>query len=240
MKTTVRWTLSVGLALTGGFTGLSHTVAAASSETSPAITIHVRNYAGVAPKTLAEAEEVATGIFRKAGLETQWTDIVLTAENDQVNSADHPAFTISDIQLNIFPRVMSDHSGLPNNVIGLAPGTGPDRGIVYVFDTKVEAFFWRMLSAHCSGRMDRQISKAKILGHAIAHEVGHLLLNQQVHSVQGIMRGDWGLMEMRDAAYGMLLFTPQQAEVLRVDVRRRNTQQETLRVAGLESPALAR
>src|SRR5258706_36926 len=82
--------------------------------------------------------------------------------------------------------------GLANNAMGLAPGTGPDRRIVYVFDSKVETFFWGLLRAHTSGRMGRPVSKAQILGHAIAHEVGHLLLNQQVHSEHGIMRGDWG------------------------------------------------
>jgi hypothetical protein len=238
MKTTLRWTLSMGLALASGLTGLGH-VAAASSETSPTITIHVHNYAGVDPKTLAEAEKVATGILRKAGVETRWADAALTAENRHVNSADHPAFTLADIQLSILPRAMSDQSGVPDNVMGFTPGTGPDRKIVYVFDGKVTTLFWTMLNAHGSGQTDRQISKAQILGHAIAHELGHLLLNQQVHSARGIMRGEWGFTDMRDAADGLLLFTPQQAEFLRADVQRRNTQQETFKVAGLESPALA-
>jgi len=80
----------------------------------------------------------------------------------------------------------------------------------------------------------------QILGHAIAHEVGHLLLNRQVHSPHGIMRGEWGFADFRDMTEGMFLFTPQQTEFLRADARRRNTQQETIKVAALESPALAR
>ena len=240
MKTTLRWTLSVGLVLTSGLTGLGHAAAAASSETSPAITIHVRNYAGVAPKILTEAEEVVTRIFRKAGLETRWADIVLTTENDRENSADHPASTLAGIQLNILPREMSDRSGLPDNVMGLAPGAGSDRRIVYVFDSKVDILYWSMLSAYSSGHLDRQVSKAQILGLAIAHEVGHVLLNLQGHSKYGIMRGNCGLAMVRDAAYGILLFTPEQAEFLRADVRRRNTQQSAGNVAEIESPAPAR
>jgi hypothetical protein len=89
MKMTLRWTLGMGLALASALTGLGHAAAAASLETSPAITIHVRNYAGVAPQTLTEAEQVATGIFRRAGVETGWADIVVTAENGHVNSVDH-------------------------------------------------------------------------------------------------------------------------------------------------------
>jgi len=240
MKTTLRWTLSAGLALASGLTGLDHAAAAASAETSPAITIHVRNYAGVAPQTLTEAEKVATGIFRKAGVETGWADIVVTAENGHVNSADHQTFTLADIQLNIFPDVMSDRSALSNNVMGLAPGTGPDRGIIHVLDSKVRTIFWSTLSAYSMGYMDRHVSMGQVLGYVIAHEVGHLLLNQQVHSPHGIMRGAWSLVDFRDMASGMLLFTPQQAEVLRADVRRRNTQRETFKAAEIESPALVR
>ena len=230
MKMTLRRTLIVGLVLASGFTGFTHAAAAASSQTSPWITIHVHNYGGVAPKTMAEAEEVATGIFQKAGVETRWAEVVLTTENGQENLADHPARTLADIQLNIYPRMMSDRNGAPNNVMGLAPGSGPDRKIVYIFDSNVQARFWRLWGARCSGRMDRQISKAQILGHAIAHEVGHLLLNQQIHSAHGIMRGEWGFTDFRDMTREMLLFTPQQAEFLRADVRRRSGQQETLEV----------
>src|SRR3974377_268085 len=105
---------------------------------------------------------------------------------------------------------------------------GPDREMVYVSGSRVEAFYWKMLSAHGNGPTAPQVSKAQILGHAIAHEVGHLLLNLEVHSERGIMRGEWGRAEMWDAAYGMLLFTPEQAELLRADVRRRSEKQNTL------------
>jgi hypothetical protein len=240
MKTTLSLTLSAGLALASGLIGFTPTSVLAASETSPAITIHVRNYAGVAPQTLTEAEHVATEVYRKAGVETRWADIALTAENGQLNSAGNQAFTLADFQLSIFPDEMADRSGLPNNVMGLAPGAGPDRGIVYVFDSKVTTLFWRMSSAYIRRDMDRHVSMAQILGHAIAHELGHLLLNQQVHSPHGIMRGEWGFEDFRDMTCGMLLFTPQQADFLQTDVRRRNAARETFKVAELESPALAR
>jgi hypothetical protein len=222
IKATLRWILNVGLVLSIGLTGLSHTAAAASSERSLAITIHVHNYAGVAPETLRESEEVTTEIFRAAGAETQWVVIVPTTRDNPVNSADYPAFTSADFQLSILPSKMSDRFGIPNNVIGLAPGT--DAQIVYVFASKVETLFWRLLRAQCSGRMDRPVSRAQILGHVIAHELGHLLLNMNGHSAHGIMRGDLDFTDRHDS----LLFTPQQAEVLRADVRRRSGQPEML------------
>jgi hypothetical protein len=240
MKTTLRWTLGMGLALASGLTGFSPTAVVVASENRPTITIHVRNYAGVAPQTLKEAEKVATEIYRKAGVDIRWANVPLAPENGQRNSASHQTFTLADIQLNIFPDVMSDLLGLSNSVMGLAPGAGPDRETVYVFDSKVKTSYWRMSSAYINGDIDRFVSMGQVLGHVIAHEVGHLLLNQQVHSAYGIMRGVWSLADFLEMTRGMLLFTSQQGEFLRADVGRRNTQQETAKVAEMESPAPAR
>ena len=239
MKTTLRWTLGMGLALASGLTGLGHAAAATSSEISPAITIHVRNYAGVAPQTLTESEKVATEIYRKAGVDIRWANVSLAAENGQLNSARHQTYTLADIQLNILPDDMVGLLGVSNNVMGMAPGTGPDRRTVYVFDSKVRTLYWGMSSVYSNGDMDRHVSMGQVLGHVIAHEVGHLLLNQQVHSPHGIMRGEWSFADFRDMTSGMLLFTPEQAEYLQADVRSRNSRQENIKVAALAPEALA-
>jgi hypothetical protein len=228
----------MGLALASGFIVLGHAAPAGASETSPVITIHMHNYARVGPKTLAEAEEVTTGIFRQAGVETRWGDSVLNAIDDPEAFASHLTYSFADIQLSILPPEMSDRFGLPNNVMGAVPGS--DAQIAYVFDSKVEDLFQTMLSAYRTGHIDRRVSESQILGIAIAHELGHLLLDLPGHSAEGIMRGEWGLRDLRNATFGMLLFTLQQAEVLRANARSRNTQQEILKVAKLESPAAAR
>jgi hypothetical protein len=239
MKTNLRWTLSAGFALASGLTGFSHIAVVAASENRPTITIHVRNYAGVAPQTLTEAEKVATEIYRKAGVDIGWANVPLAAENGQLNSARHQTITLADIQLNIFLDDTVGLSGLSNNVMGLAPGTGPDRRAVYVFNTKVRTLYWRLSNVYTNGDLDRYVSMGQVLGHVIAHEVGHLLLNQQVHSPHGIMRGEWTFVDFRDMTSGMLLFTPEQAEYLRADVRNRNTQQEIIKVAAHAPNALA-
>jgi hypothetical protein len=59
-----------------------------------------------------------------------------------------------------------------------------------------------------------------MLGHVIAHEIGHLLLNVQTHSASGIMRGRWDLWDVQNAIYGHFLFTRQQAETIRGEVGR--------------------
>jgi hypothetical protein len=76
----------------------------------------------------------------------------------------------------------------------------------------------------------------QILGYAMAHEMGHLLLRMKAnsHSPSGIMRAKWGLQDFKQAALGELLFTRAQATLIREEVLRRGRQQEALGVSGLE------
>jgi hypothetical protein len=230
MKGSSRGYLILGLMLAGGFTGLGRSAEVDSPETSPNFTIHVYNHAQVDPKTLMEAEKVATGVFRKAGVESRWIEGALTSEHKQEDSLNPRPFGPTDIQLDLLPLLMAGRFGLPNNVMGLAPGTGPDRRLVYVFYSNVEALARRQSRTH--------VGTALILGHAMAHEIGHLLLDQQSHSPTGIMRGDWNLKDLQDAVYGYLLFTPKQTEVIQAEVGRRIGRQHA-EAAELASPKSA-
>jgi len=54
-----------------------------------------------------------------------------------------------------------------------------------------------------------------LLGHVIAHEIGHLLQGTNAHSWMGIMRSQWQGEELQSIAMGNLLFTPPQIESLK-------------------------
>lgn len=227
MKPTLRQSMNMLFTLAIAFNGARNCPAATASQTGLAITIHVRNYAGLEPQTLALAEHTASEILQKAGVETGWVEIPLPSQASRSIPSEHPPFTLADIQLTICPDFMSDRFNLPGNVMGLTPGTGRNRGVIYVFDGKAAAMSLMTLAANSRGEIPWFIPRGRMLGHAIAHELGHLLLNQPGHSDRGLMRGEWGLPEMRDAAFGELLFTPQEAKVIQTEVRRRSERQET-------------
>ena len=52
-------------------------------------------------------------------------------------------------------------------------------------------------------------SRAEILGYAIAHEIGHLVLSTGVHTPEGIMNARWGPKSLPLAARGKLVFSLQ-------------------------------
>ena len=80
---------------------------------------------------------------------------------------------------------------------GPAPG-----GIVNVFVDRV---------ADTSTRWD--LFSGEVLGDAIAHELGHLLLGAE-HSSQGVMKGFWTSQDLHLAGRGKLQFSPDQAGLL--------------------------
>jgi hypothetical protein len=57
--------------------------------------------------------------------------------------------------------------------------------------------------------MESHTGTAIILGHAMAHELGHLLLGTNSHSSDGLMRAQWNRGDLAEAARGNLLFSAQ-------------------------------
>ena len=49
----------------------------------------------------------------------------------------------------------------------------------------------------------------------MAHEVAHLLLPYESHSVDGIMRSAWNASDYWKARLGQLLFTDEEAQLMR-------------------------
>ena len=56
---------------------------------------------------------------------------------------------------------------------------------------------------------------SQLLGHVMAHELGHLLLPHGAHSAAGLMRPALDRAQVRAAIAGLLTFTPDQAALIR-------------------------
>jgi hypothetical protein len=68
---------------------------------------------------------------------------------------------------------------------------------------------------------ERIASHSQILGHAIAHEMGHLLLGPVPHARFGIMRGEWTAEDLQSITMGAFLFSPRQSALIRQVAMRR-------------------
>ncbi len=226
MSRTWRDYLILGFVLAVGLWRVGTTVMAGPSEQGLRITLHVYNYAHVTEKMWLEAEKQATAIFRKVGVETVWHRVPLPPENrTSVNRVQPPSFNLSPLDLRIYivPRSrakrMDERLGRARvNVFGLSPAMADGRPgrLAYVFYHRIREF----VVTHTIPEQE-----ALLLGLAIAHEVGHLLLPDNSHSRRGIMRARWDRQDLRFAAAD-LVFTAQEAKSIRIEVARRLDEEE--------------
>ena len=177
-----------GLVLWAGLTG-GHT-AAAQTPSGPVIQVLIMDLAGVPAGTLERAQEDTTRVFHLSGIRLVWID----AETCQVRC----------LTVRIVVQPVSGKSRDPR-VLGVAPGTKEVRGKnLWIFYPRIKAY---------SGELG--MATSQLLGHVMAHELGHLLLPHGAHALSGVMRAEWDPLQVRNATRGTLTFTPDQAGMIR-------------------------
>jgi hypothetical protein len=161
------------------------------------ITIRIRNYAQVKPSVLNQATKAASDIFRGAGVDSVWVECSVGQTFLPDSSCSNPV-TPLDLVLNLLPRSRTQNLHLRDEVLGMAmETTAQDFGaFASVFYDSVE-----LCAAH------RGLDLSHLLGHVIAHELGHLLLGANSHSGHGVMRACWSGKELVAAGQGGLSFS---------------------------------
>lgn len=163
------------------------------------LTIAVRNYATVSAPDLYDSLQRATRVLRRAGIEPEWVHPSMDPESP-THHLPAPALFLNLLAKNKEPRSRLS----PCLGYAIIPGGGVPGYIANVFEGRVRSFANR-----------HGISFAAILGHVIAHEVGHLLLDNGRHAVIGIMKSFWLVEDRKFLAQGTLNFTPKEAADMR-------------------------
>jgi hypothetical protein len=176
------------------------------------MTIHVYDYAGIDPGELVEAEAFATRILHKAGLRTQWSNCRFSPAATALKRCAAAAGGVTHLYIRLVPERMAGKLAPSTRILGMSLPTSPGTFPVdaYVFAERVGVF----------AEQDRGVVPP-LLGAAITHEVGHLLLAGNAHTVTGIMSARWGPKEKKDALMGVLTFSRRESAQIRADVSRR-------------------
>ena len=177
-----------------------------AADTSPEasvvrLTVSVFNDAGASPSVISQARNRATLILRRAGISLVWLDCS-TPGNLPPNSS------CSDLS---FPQHLSvrlvSTAGRPSEdtfgqTFQNAAGEG-NYALVY----------FNILAA---SSVTESVHAGDLVGFVIAHELGHLLLGRDSHSATGLMAPIWQASEVRMASQGLLFFTNDQQERIRL------------------------
>ena len=155
----------------------SHSPALRSAEPSgntepySEIAIRIYNHAKVPSPVLECAEQKAARVFHKAGVEIRWIDCSLAHRGNMPECRKGPHGT--PLVLKILSRPRANRFESPAGTFGFAllPEDGSSGVHAYIFYHRV-----------IQRAEEPMVSRSLILGHAIAHEVGHLLLGSGNHS----------------------------------------------------------
>jgi hypothetical protein len=215
-KPNASWILNVLFSLTlqsllfssdrnAGQNSQDHVGASEQMEQGFKVTVLVHNYAHLPARILGEAQDRASLIFRRAGVEIQWADCPLKEEDPALYPGCPKLFDASQLFLRILPMTASkmDHGG--ESFVAAR--------IANIFWNRIEESAQRLT-----------ISTSRFLGHTIAHELGHLLLGHNSHSPTGIMTARWDVKPLVRICQEGLYFNRQQSELIRSEMRKRKGQ----------------
>jgi hypothetical protein len=168
------------------------------------VTIAVHNNAGVGANTLAQAERTARSIFKEAAVNVHWVNCDLPPVAVDIAASCRITEFPKHLQLTIARR----SKNLTDSVFGVSY-LGEDGSGCYssVFFEPAEELHARLY-----------VNLGTLLGHVVAHELGHLLLGTNAHSDTGIMRPHWNERDLANAAKGELVFTRAQSQTMREKV----------------------
>lgn len=153
-----------------------------------AATIFIRSYNnfGVPPADLAAARQEAQAVLEQTGVNIVWEDCWVGDRRPASSSARCQEPIGGDIVLRLQKTADADRSKFVSmgfSLVGLADAA-PFLATIYV--DRVESV------AKGAG-----IDPRRVLGLAIAHEIGHVLLDSNTHAPSGLMRADWSRNELR-------------------------------------------
>jgi len=172
---------------------------------SPVLSFKVYNYAHVRRWLLTNSEGIASAIFKEAGVETAWVDCPLSAVEVPKYPDCQSEMVRTYVALKILPRSMEIKLSAHGEPLGFALPCAEGRAC----DISV---FYDRIADMATGEYHTD----QILGHAIAHEAGHVLLGPDSHSRAGIMRAIWSPTDLQRMSLGLSLdFTDEQRRVLR-------------------------
>lgn len=196
---------------------------AAALPSQRSLIIRVYDYAGVSERILSQAQAEAAKVYGRIGVHTTW--LACSADPDKMN--DHPCNKVRGPQvlgLRLLPNSMEPKEGLPRGIFGFAllPPDGRPGSYANIYSDNLREL--------ADGRVHRL---SAVLGHMLAHEIGHLLLGIGSHGRSGLMKIPWGPKELTLADRGGLNFSKKEIRRIAKNLELRAKKAE----ASDESPA---
>lgn len=216
--------IALGLLLSTNAIILSAAPQATNTGQGPRITVRIFDYAGIGARTLQAASKEAASILGKTGLATDWQ--FCDATGGPMPPICNQPLEPDQVAVRIVRRAKQRNGALGCTECGTA------------FEDSQGLGAYANLYADCLKTLPSVdgLLPSAMLGHLLAHEIGHLLLPGKDHARQGVMRPQMRDEDWKLAAVGALVFPPRQAALLRAEVASRQRRAEAAVAARAERP----
>ena len=186
-----------------------------SPPTKPQAQIIVFNLARVPKRDLFRAEAEVTRIFAEADMDVRWADGALDhsaslfmdfSANNSSPTGCKVAGHARELRLRLVPRIPR---GVATGTLGFSLPCAEFGIDSTIFVDQCEAVAYRTSA-----------SFSRVVGYAIGHELGHILLRSGEHSRSGLMRARWDRNDWVRATTGGIRLDPEQGRRMRLELFR--------------------
>ena len=181
-------------------------VEASSIDEASRASIVVRTYTQPdSADAIGTARRIAGAVLGRAGVAVTWIECGLPGEAADASMVCRRPLRWNELSVRILRAGTVDRghqvTTLGYALVDLAAGSG---SLATVYADRVE------LMAHGAG-----VDAAELLGKAMAHEIGHLLLGSNRHGSRGLMRASWSGTDLRRSVPEQWLFDGREGDVMR-------------------------
>src|SRR5262245_39888329 len=195
----VGWSLAIAGVLSAPAVAGDRT---AARQVSRRLLLRVSASNSVPVQRLVRAQREAVTVFAQIGVDVDWVGCGLERS---AHSDERPTPLSIGVQVtSLDGRALH---AIPHEAIGAVVRTIESEEIAFVLFDRVERAADRYA-----------LDSGVLLGHAIAHEVGHLLLPRGTHGPAGLMRARWRMEDLRAAVQGQLGFSESEATLIRAQL----------------------
>jgi hypothetical protein len=161
------------------------------------VTVQIVTLPGIDPGTLSDATAIVGRIYDAFGVRLHMS---ASAEPSADGRTPWRRIVVKPSATKDFPSAFGT-----SRVMGISPRNGAAPGrIAYVFYDAV---------SQTAKRHDLPVFA--LLGYAMAHELGHLLLPAEAHGQAGVMRGNWDSNDMKMMRLGTLAMADRETALVR-------------------------
>jgi hypothetical protein len=162
--------------LVGWIAGLLVLIAGFSAQAAEPVVVRCYAMATMSTGALARARATASSLLDDASVQIVWRDC-------SKNACEAPLETAELVLRIVSSSPMTAPGTLGSSTLDLSGGSGT---LATVFADRVSVVAER-----------NGIDAGTLLGRAMAHEIGHVLLGTAVHASSGLMRAEWRDRELR-------------------------------------------